>query len=173
MLKSNVELRYQLYPPFERTSIVPGIRSFPRLTDPVKLRAGLETSYNYYPIQGLLALGRIPLSEKQRSVVFVAQSEKPYWNILKRPNACAFSGFVVPSLSGIAMIDGMPRPDCRLSPYYGLSLFEHRTHPQTDAEASDPAVCQRARSKGFDRVIRLHFDEIGRMSQRVIQCSAT
>jgi hypothetical protein len=173
MLKSNVELRYQLYPPFERTSIVPRIRSFPHLTDPVKLRSGLETSYNYHPIQGLLALGRIPLSEKQRSVVFVPQSEKPYWNILKRPNACAFSGFVVPSLSGIAMVDGMPRPDCKLSPYYGLSLFEHRTHPQTDAEASDPAVCQRARSKGFDRVIRLHFDEIGRMSRRVIQCGAT
>jgi hypothetical protein len=173
MLKSDVQLRYSLYPPFERASIVPGLRSLPRLMDPVKLRSGLETSYNYHPIQGLLALNRIPLSEKRRSVVFVPQKEKPYWNILKRPNACAFSGFVVPSLTGIAMIDGMPRPDCKLSPYYGLSLFEHRTHPQTEAEQSDPVVCERARKKGFDRVIRLDFDDAGRMSQRVIACSAT
>jgi hypothetical protein len=173
MLKANVELRHSLYPPFERASIVPGIRSLPRLVDPVKLRAGLETSDNYNAIEGLLALNAIPLSDKERSVVFVPQKEKPYWNILKRPNACAFGGFVVPSLTGIAMIDGMPRPDCKLTPYYGLSLFERRTHPQTEDESMDAAVCQKAGRKGFERVIRLDFDDTGRMSQRVIVCSAT
>jgi hypothetical protein len=166
MLKANVELRHSLYPENERAAITPGLRSLPRLTDAVKLEQGLKASVNYNPIQGLLQLNRLPLQDKETSLVFVPQSETKYWTILKRPGACAFSGFVVPSLTGIAMIDGMPAADCRLSPYYGLSLFRHRTGPQTEAEARD--ICLRLNDSRFDRVIELHFDDAGRMSTTVV-----
>ena len=171
MLKANVELRHALYPPDMRSSIVPGIRSLPLLTDSAALSRGLRASVNYNPVQGLLNLSSISLGEKRRSAVFVPQTDTRYWTILKRPNACAFSGFVVPSLTGISMIDGMPAPECRLSPYYGLSLFQKRTHPQTPADITPANLCARAVRLGFERVIQLRFDGSGRMSSTPIECA--
>jgi hypothetical protein len=171
MLKANLALHYALYPEAERRAIPFRLKSFPRLIDSAKLEMGLESSVNYNPVTGLLDLSRIPLSQKETSVVFVPQSETRYWTILKRPGACAFSGFVVPSLTGIAMIDGMPAADCKLSPYYGLSLFPHRTRPQTEADLTTEAICAKAGSAGFTRVIKLSFDNDGRMSSRIIICN--
>jgi hypothetical protein len=105
--------------------------------------------------------------------VFVPQAEGKYWSLLARPNACGFSGFVVPSLTGIAMIDGMPDARCKLSPYYGLSLFEKRTRLQSDADMTPAALCTRAAAKGFDRVLQLHFDDRGVMSTSVHECRRT
>jgi len=167
MLKANAELRHSLYPASDRSAITPGIRSLPRLADPAKLDAGLKSAVNYNPVQGLLALGDLPLELKERSAVFVPQSELKYWTILKRPGACAFSGFVVPSLTGFSMIDGMPASGCKLSPYYGLSLFQHRVRGETETRST---LCHRAAAAGFAQVIELRFDAEGRISQNAIQC---
>ena len=173
MLKANAELRHSLYPPVERASILPGIRSLPRLTDPAKLATGLESAVNYNPIHGLAELARLPLRDKQRTAVFVAQSEGKYWTLLKRPGACSFSGFVVPAMTGISMVDGMPPLGCKLSPYYGLSLYPGRRSPQTEADTMPATVCARAAKLGFQRVIRLHFDEYGRMTSTTSRCVTT
>ncbi len=172
MLRANAELRHSLYPPAERNVTIAGIRSLPHLADPVKLDAGLKSSVNYNPVMGLLSLAGIPLGEKEVTAVFVPQNEQRYWTILKRPGACAFSGFVVPSLTGMAMIDGMPAADCKLSPYYGLSLFPHRTTAQVEADTARLALCRKARAAGFRQVIKLHFDVEGRMSRNTIGCGS-
>jgi hypothetical protein len=172
MLKANAELRYSLYPAGERAAITPGIRALPHLADPVKLDAGLKSSANYNPVEGLVSLAEMPLWEKKATAVFVPQSEQKYWTILKRPGACAFSGFVVPSLTGIAMIDGMPAADCKLSPYYGLSLFAHRTTAQADADTTRVVLCRKAAAAGFRQVVKLHFDDEGRMSSQAIGCGS-
>ncbi|HMA20504.1 MAG TPA: hypothetical protein VKO87_06850, partial [Gemmatimonadaceae bacterium] len=104
MVRANAELRYTLYPPDARAGLTPGIRSLPRLADASLLKSGLRSSVNYNPVGGLLELARMPLEEKRSTAVFVPQSEEKYWTILKRPGACSFSGFVVPSLTGMAMI---------------------------------------------------------------------
>jgi hypothetical protein len=173
MLKANVELRHSLYPPIESASIVPGIRSIMRMTDSLKLAQGLRASSNYNPVQGLLGLSKMPLVEKRRTAIFVPQSEEKYWTILKRPGACSFSGFVVPALTGMSMVDGMPAADCNLSRYYGLSLYAKRVRPQTESDAAPENVCARAVQLGFERVVRLHFDELGRMSSSVTECAKT
>ncbi|HZI99525.1 MAG TPA: hypothetical protein VFD22_02600, partial [Gemmatimonadaceae bacterium] len=168
MLRANAELRHTLYPAAERAAITPGIRSLPNLADPAKLDAGLKSSVNYNPIEGLLELDKADLAFKRTTIAFVPQSETRYWTLLKRPGACAFSGFVVPALTGIAMIDGMPAADCKLSPYYGLSLYRHRTGPQVVNAETNRALCIRVDKSRFDRVIRLHFDQAGRMSYSVL-----
>ena len=136
----------------------------------MKLNAGLARGRNFEPVRGLLSLAHLPLAEKSRTAVFVAQSEGKYWSILARPGACGFSGFVVPALTGMAMIDGMPDQACRLSRYYGLSLFERRSRPQTRAETTPEAVCARAIANGFERVLQLHFDERGVMGTEAHEC---
>ena len=171
MLKANAELRHSLYPAGEAAGIAPGIRSLPKLADPVKLEAGLRRSPNFNQVMSLEQLATMPLHDKQKTAVLVPQSESRYWTILKRPNGCAFSGFVVPSLTGMAMIDGMPAADCRLSPYYGLSLFEKRSRPQTASDVEPAAACRRATAKGFARVMVLRFDDEGRAMPQVTQCT--
>ena len=173
MLKANAELRHSLYPESERASIVPGLRSLPLLTDKAKLTAGLQQSENYNAVGGLLLLSRTPLETKRHTAVFVPQSESKYWTILKRPNACSFGGFVVPSLTGMSMVDGMPAADCDLSPYYGLSLFQKRTRDQRPEDTTPQAVCARAARLGFEEVLELHFDAAGRMTTIPLQCAAT
>jgi hypothetical protein len=170
MLKANAELRHSLYPAGEAARLTPGIRSLPALADPVKLEAGLRRSPNFNQVRSLQQLGALPLDEKRRTAVLVPQSDSRYWTILKRPNGCAFSGFVVPSLTGMAMIDGMPAAECRLSPYYGLSLFERRTRPQSPSEIEPGHACRRATEKGFRRVMLLRFDAEGRAMPEVTEC---
>ena len=171
MLRANVDLRRSLYPEGEAKRIPPRISSIPRLGNPLKLEAGLRRSQNFNQVASLLQLAQAPLDFKQNTAVFVPQSELKYWTMLKRPNGCAFSGFVVPALTGMATIDGMPAASCKLSPYYGLSLFEKRSSPQTALDTDVSAVCRRARSKGFSRVIVLRFDPEGRAMQRVTECA--
>lgn len=171
MLRANAELRHSLYPPEAAAQLLPGIRSLPRLTDPSILAEGLRRSANYNPVTGLLTLANTPVGVKRRTAVFVPQREDKYWTILKRPNACGFSGFLVPSLTGMSMVDGMPHEKCRLSPYYGISLFEKRSRPQTESDLLPATVCARAVRLGFERVIQLHFDEAGRMSSSAMECS--
>ena len=171
MLKANAELRHSLYPDSEAETLVPGIRSLPRLADPAKLAAGLRGSPNFNQVKSLTELARLPLEYKQRTAVFVPQSEVKYWTMLKRPTGCAFSGFIVPALTGMSMVNGMPNADCRLSPYYGLSLFERRTGPQTSLETERGELCRRARDRGFSRVVLLTFDAEGRAKPAATECT--
>ena len=173
MLRANAELRESLYEAAGAAPIAPRIRALPKLADSMTLSRGLRRAVNYNPVQGLLALSRMPLEEKKRSAVFVPQSEDRYWAILKRPGACSFSGFVVPALTGISMVDGMPAAGCKLSHYYGLSLYPKRDAAQTTSDALPANVCARAERLGFEQVITLRFDESGRMSSSIVVCPRT
>jgi hypothetical protein len=173
MLKANAELRHSLYPPADRASILPGIRSLPRLADSAKLAGGLRSAENYNVVHGLLELSRLPLGVKQQTAIFVPQGEQKYWAMLKRPGACSFSGFVVPAVTGMSMVDGMPPFGCKVSPYYGLSLYPGRKSAQSESDTTPATVCARAARLGFQRVIELHFDEYGRMSSTTSQCVTT
>jgi len=170
MLRANSATRYALYPAADRAAIPEGIRSLPLLDDPAKLEAGLASARNSNPVRGLLELGELSPVSKRATAVFVPQSEDRYWSILTRPGACGFSGFVIPSLAGMSMIDGMPPVGCTLSPYYGLSLYPKRTRPQTPEDATPGALCRRALRLGFQRVLTLRFDESGKIDRQPTEC---
>jgi hypothetical protein len=170
MLKANAELRHLLYPVGEAALIPPGIRSLPRLANPVTLEAGLRRAPNFNQVKSLLELSRLPLDFKQKTAVIVPQSEEKYWTMLRRPTGCTFSGFVVPALTGMAMIDGMPAAGCRLSPYYGLSIFEKRARAQTALDIAPSALCRKATKEGFAQFMLLQFDNEGRANRSVTRC---
>lgn len=170
MLRANSATRHAFYPESERATIPEGIKSLRYLRDPVKLEAGLARARNANPVRGLLALDELSLAQKRRTVVFVPQTEERYWNILGRPGACAFSGFLVPALTGMAMIDGMPAVGCKLSPYYGLSIFQERKRAQVPADTDPVRLCSRAVKLGFARVMTLRFDERGTIDRQSTEC---
>lgn len=170
MMRANAATRFALYPPADRAGVGQGISALPMLRDSATLAAGLAVARNRRPVDGLMELGALSPRSKRHTAVFVPQTESRYWTILTRPGACAFSGFLVPSLAGLAMIDGMPPVGCKLSPYYGLSLFQQRTVQQAPADETPGALCRRALRLGFRRVVTLRFDETGRIDRQLTEC---
>ncbi|MEO8192546.1 MAG: hypothetical protein ABI681_01765 [Gemmatimonadales bacterium] len=171
MLRANAATRVQLYDAAGVKRGPPVIRILPRLMNHDILEAGLRLSPNYKPVEGLLEISRMPLAEKRRTAVFVPQSEVRYWQMLRRPGACTFSSYVVPSLTGMSMVDGMPPVGCKLSRYYGLSLYRPRVQPQLPGDTTSAALCGRAVKEGFERVLMLRFDSAGTVSRKPIDCS--
>ena len=117
-------------------------------------------------------MARLPRGEKERTALFIPQTETRYWTLLQRPGACSFSGHVAPTITGIAAIDGMPPYGCTLSRYYGLGLFAARSRPQLPADTLPAALCARAARSGLSRVMTVHFDSTGRATRRVDECQS-
>ncbi|HEX2723482.1 MAG TPA: hypothetical protein VHM24_11220 [Gemmatimonadaceae bacterium] len=170
MLRANAATRAALYPVQARGAIPEGIRGLSHMRDPAILEAGLRSARNANPVRGLLEIGNLSPLSKRHTAVFVPQTEERYWTLLSRPGACAFSGFVVPALAGLSMIDGMPPAGCRLSPYYGLSLYQPRRTAQTPDDETPAVLCRRALRLGFRRVLTLRFDQSGRLDRQPTEC---
>ncbi len=131
---------------------------------------GVETTQRARVIASLRSLAALPEAEKKRTGIFIAQSETAYWNLLAREGACTFAGYVVPALTGITMVDGMPAHGCPLLPYYGISLYEPRAQLQTPSDTLPARLCRRAGPYAITRIMTLHFDVDGRASTRVDDC---
>jgi hypothetical protein len=131
---------------------------------------GIDRTRNQTLLTELVSLRELPLEERRRTGLFIPQTESGYWTLLARPGACSFSGHIAPTLTGMAMIDGMPPSGCTLSPYYGLSLFEPRSRQQMPADTVPAALCRRATRWGLTRVMTVHFDSTGRALRRVDEC---
>lgn len=170
MAAANAGTRLDAYPSALAADIPPGIRGLPRLRDARLLQAGLEAKPNYLPTLELQSLATLPRSERRRTAVFIPQSDRTYWDLLKRPGACSFSGHVAPALTGMSMVDGMPPFGCSLSKYYGLGLHEKRSRDQTAADTIPAALCGRVRPFGLSRIMTIHFDPTGRAITRVDEC---
>lgn len=170
MLRANAQLRAQLYADAGYPADA-RLRALPHLLDARTLSRGLHRSINYNVLNGLLAASRTPMLQKTSTAVFVPQSDSAYWGALKRPGACSFSSFLVPAITGMSMIDGMPPYGCKLSKYYGLSLYQPRTRLQTTADMEPSALCIRAGKRGFSRVLTLRFDAEGHAAPHLIECT--
>jgi hypothetical protein len=170
MLAANAALRYEIYPDSLSAKIPPGIRGLPRLRDERVLQAGLEQSPNFLPAAGLMELAARPRAERARTALFIPQSERRYWEMLKRPGACSFASHVAPALASMMMIDGMPAYGCELSKYYGLGFHRKRDREQVAADTLPSTLCRKARPWGITRVVTVHFDESGRAKPRVDEC---
>lgn len=138
----------------------------------VESAGGIQRTKNHVLLSELKALAAIPRIERSRMALFIPQTERKYWKLLERPGACSFSGHVAPTLTGIAMVDGMPPFGCQLSRYYGLGLFEKRSRPQVPADTLPQALCARALRSGLTRVMTVHFDSTGRATRRLDECHA-
>lgn len=171
-MHANAATRMSLYPLSLTSSISPGIHGLPRLADERLLRDGLDASRNYRVLDQLRGLSSISLDERRRTLLFIPQSERLYWNILAQPRTCSFSSSVAPALANMAMIDGMPPFDCTLIPFFGGGEYTPRKSPQTAADASAQSLCRKARAVDFRHVMSLHFDSTGLMTATRVACTA-
>lgn len=146
-----------------------GSEALPHLANAAALQPSLRRTRNFAVLDQLRSLNDLPISDRRRTALFIAQSDTAYWSILSRQGACTFAPFVAPALAGMAMVDGMPAADCELSRYYGLGSYAPRTRLQTADDASPARLCAKARHSGLDRVMILSF-VTARMAVARIDC---
>jgi hypothetical protein len=171
MVRANADTRHALYPAAMAAGIPQGLHGLPRLRDPAVLGEGLRRSPNYVIADALRRMSALPDSVRAMTAVFIPQDQRVFWTSLTRPGACTFQPLVVPAVASLAMVDGMPPPDCTLSKYYGMGSFAARTRPQLPADAAPGVLCRRATAAGMNQVLMLTFDSTGHANQTIIRCS--
>jgi hypothetical protein len=123
----------------------------PLFTDAQK---NLESVPAYGMFQGFREVAAMSREQKRESAIFIPHDVGMYWNLLPY---CDVVPFVAPSFTGVAMIDGLPQPDCRFTGWsHHYSPYRPRTREQRHADTGQSRVCSMARAKGFSAVIFVH-----------------
>jgi hypothetical protein len=94
----------------------------------------------------------MPLSEKKKTLVFIPQSNKNFWNA--KLEDCYAVPFLVPAMTGMAMLDGLPPIHCQPKGAYGYESYENfgvRTERQ-----NTKVLCSKVLDKGFSQVLRIN-----------------
>lgn len=166
-LRANVALRRALYAEAGSRAGA-GFRS---LTDPQLLAAGLRQSPDYTLIAALRALDDTPAPTKRRTALFIPQSYHRFWKIWSEPERCSYIPLIATATSGLALVDGMPAVDCNLTDQYGMTHYRRRVVPQTPADTTASALCNKARTRGFSRVVVLDGAPLSGVTTRAIECA--
>jgi hypothetical protein len=140
------------------------------LTNINALADGLRRSPEYNLISSLRSLDKMDPALKRKTAVFIPQSDSIFWHTWREPERCSYVPFLVPAVSGLALVDGMAPVDCDLTVQYGMSKYQRRTTPQTAADVTPLALCMRANAKGFSRLIEISHSDSTHVSQHVIEC---
>lgn len=138
--------------------------------DPHVLAAGIQKAPDYGMISSLRALDAEPRDLKRKTLLFVPQSDSAFWHIFSEPERCSFAPMVGPATSGLALLDGMPPASCDQTDQYGLTAYTRRTKPQMPEDVTSAALCTKAASKGFKRVIVLEPAGNGKYTTPAIDC---
>lgn len=130
-------------------SIFPPIAKWPQLFN--NNQKDLEKSSGYAMINTLKSLSEMPRYEKQKTLLFIPQTNRRYWDLMQY---CISAPFVAPAISGIAMLDGLPDINCKGDfDYWSLRL---RTEPQTLSLQEPSGLCTRALTLGFTQIITIN-----------------
>ncbi len=136
------------------------------------LRGELRTQEStYYPIvSALREISHLPKSIRRESLLFIPQSNRQYWSMFTSDGRCTYTPLIAPGIASVAMVDGMPASDCQLTDQYNMTVYHRRERPQTGLDVTDPAICAKASSKGFQRVIVLDAPNKELPRRRRIDC---
>ena len=125
----------------------------------------LKDHERYKLIEKLWELSHLPISQKRKTLVYIPKSNKVFWKSLKR---CKSVPFLVPAISGIAMLAGLPDENCETL-YYGYAIYKDSTRMDEDRVGAE-TICRQAIRKGFSEVIILDEESSGDLMFRKLGC---
>jgi hypothetical protein len=132
---------------------------------------GGEAKSLYYPIvTALRDIARLPLEERQKTLLFIPQTSTQYWSMFTADGRCTYTPLIAPAIASVAMLDGMPSPGCAVTDQYNMPRYQPRLHAQSEADVTDVALCEKARAKGFSRVLVLDAPAEVAPRRRRIDC---
>jgi hypothetical protein len=134
---------------------------------PLKVtRAAVERSArgeHYRFVRTLFALSTISWEERRRALVFIPrETDVFYGESAMQPSlgaiasGCMIAPFLVPSIAGIALLDGLPNSECA-TVYYGYQYYD-RSRQRPGLEQS--GLCEAARERGFSSVALVSADPV-------------
>ena len=136
---------------------------------PFYTKAGmnLENAKNVKLMETLHKLAALPVSEKRQTAIFIPQSNEVYWNAYP---LCEAVPLIVPAITGMAMIDGMPPDNCKIIYTNHYAVYQLRTGEQTQRADDSVGLCAYAHSKGFSKVIVVENDDSGNPKFDRVEC---
>ncbi|NQT30421.1 MAG: hypothetical protein HQ596_07600 [Candidatus Saganbacteria bacterium] len=152
ILRDNIDIRIAI---LSETESVSGSKSIASLYSADKLQKAMENNKRYPLLQALRKLNGLPLEEKRRSLVFVSHKDTLFWTTLAKQKGLPF---LVPALTGMAMIDGVPLLENVYYREYGFNLYQLRKKPQTAADRKIGNLLSKVREKGFSQLILLNAE---------------
>ncbi len=112
----------------------------------------------------LRELDQLPLAEKKRTLIHVAKSDSVFWNHFLGHESPQNLSLLVPAVTGIAMLDGLP-PDTIKTAYYGFGGYKKRErHPEGKKE-----LCRAAFDIGFQNAEIVSFSRFYQATD-IIRC---
>jgi hypothetical protein len=164
--RANIALRRALY----TEAGVSGPVSLRALADRKILIMGRHRSPAFLLIAMLRELDNTPPALKRRTLLFIPQSYDHFWHLWREPERCSYIPFIAPATSGLALLDGMPPVDCDLTTQYGMTNYQRRTKPQLPVDVMPVTLCEKAKAKGFSRVVVLDSLAAMGIAVHIIEC---
>jgi hypothetical protein len=130
----------------------------------------LEKSRGYDAVRELKRLGELPLAERRATMIYIPQTNRSYWGLGPK---CEAVPFIAPSITGMAMVDGMPRPDCplRTDPLINhYAVYKWRTAAEDSFHLDEAAVCARVRAHRFSKVVIVNADANKSLPTSLVDC---
>lgn len=115
----------------------------------VSISRDLKVLPTYPMLAKLSELNAMSRAEKKRYLLFIPQNIETYWSLLKEDLA---SPFIAPALSGMALIDGLPKFGTAPSIYYGYYYFDYGKRLSKDQDESGAQASFMAAIKGFRKI---------------------
>jgi hypothetical protein len=128
-------------------------------------------------ISVLRDLGRLPLKEKRRTLLYIPKTNLQFWDLLHTAYSPKVGPFVAPALSGIAMLDGLywPSKDDPWSVYgyeeydYPYSTPPYEKRPQPPLNEYLPILKKRCTAQGMNQLIVIE-ERDGRLEVHKFDC---
>jgi hypothetical protein len=121
------------------------------------LKEYLSTRSEFKFMKKLDSLNKLPVEEKNKLLIHIPHSDSTFYNYFAPPRVWK-TPFVIPALTGIALINGLPtHPEVRKTIEYGFVDYQNRHVPFIGSD-SLPKIKERAKSLGLGdkKIIQLH-----------------
>ena len=109
-------------------------------------------------ISVLKRLGKLPNADKRDTAIYIPKKISTYWNISCDSH---LAPFLVPAISNIALIDGLPIRDKTCYGHlkeYGYYTYFIRGIKPSNKDLNKKMICIRAKQNKFNRVIEINND---------------
>jgi hypothetical protein len=130
-------------------------------------------SKEYSLIQLLYDLSSLSGPYKKETAVYIPKTFDVYWNLSCDTH---MPPFVAPAITNMAMIEGLPIRDQKKSCYthfdnYGYITYRIRGIKANKIEMNHEEICQKAKSKGFVRIIEINENAEGKIFPIYHECN--
>lgn len=100
-------------------------------------------------------LSQLSRNEKQNSMVYVPKTNLVFWQFYDGVS-CHLPSFVIPAITGITHLHGLPPKNCTYYQHYGFSHYSSWTDQLGTSRESIDELCASVKSRGFKGLIILN-----------------